>query len=111
MSEGCVQPCLSWSAFKVMSLMTCEGFGDSGMKRTSRLAQQRAVGRIPLQHAAFLVVDLVRTIEAIITSQPFDRRRGGEHAIGLTHCLEARRTHDLTSSIVPRPMISRSISP
>src|SRR5262249_59198768 len=23
MSEGCVQPCLSWSAFKVMSLMTC----------------------------------------------------------------------------------------
>src|SRR5262249_56653043 len=27
-----------------------EGFGDSGMKRPSRLAQQRAVSRIPYQH-------------------------------------------------------------
>src|SRR5258707_8493020 len=29
--------------------LTFEGFGDSGMKRTSRLAQQRAVSRIPYQ--------------------------------------------------------------
>src|SRR6266516_3104232 len=29
--------------------LTFEGFGDSGMKRTSRLAQQRAVRRIPYQ--------------------------------------------------------------
>src|SRR5262245_11947997 len=28
---------------------TFKGFGDSGMKRTSRLAQQRAVSRIPYQ--------------------------------------------------------------
>src|SRR5262245_61043327 len=30
--------------------LTFEGFGDSGMKRMSRLAQQRAVGRIPYQY-------------------------------------------------------------
>src|SRR6266516_7122331 len=30
--------------------LTFEGFGDSGMKRTSRLAQQRAVSRIPYQY-------------------------------------------------------------
>src|SRR5215471_15984929 len=43
-----------------------------------------------LQHAAFLGIDLVRTIEAVISSHPFNRRRGREHAIGLTRCLEAR---------------------
>src|SRR5262249_58847918 len=30
--------------------LTFEGFRDSGMKRTSRLAQQRAVGRLPYQY-------------------------------------------------------------
>src|SRR5262249_56090666 len=30
--------------------VTFEGFGDSSMKRTSRLAQQRAVSRIPHQY-------------------------------------------------------------
>src|SRR5262249_60428367 len=30
--------------------LTFEGFGDSGMKRMSRLAQQRAVGRLPYQY-------------------------------------------------------------
>src|SRR6516162_2421698 len=30
--------------------LTFEGFGDSGMKRPSRLAQQRAVSRIPYQY-------------------------------------------------------------
>src|SRR5262245_1956903 len=30
--------------------LTFEGFGDSGMKRTSWLAQQRAVSRIPYEH-------------------------------------------------------------
>src|SRR5262249_61138671 len=30
--------------------LTFEGFGDSGMKRMSRLAPQRAVGRIPYQY-------------------------------------------------------------
>src|SRR6516162_2325968 len=43
-----------------------------------------------LQHAAFLGVDLVWTIEAVIAAQPFHRRRGREHAIGLTRRLEAR---------------------
>src|SRR6516225_10157717 len=43
-----------------------------------------------LQHAAFLGIDLVRAIEAILTSQCFHRRRGREHPIGLTCCLEAR---------------------
>src|SRR5262249_57219290 len=43
-----------------------------------------------LQHAAFLGVDLVWTIEAVIASQPLHRRRGGKHAIGLTGRLEAR---------------------
>src|SRR6266487_3270191 len=36
-----------------------------------------------LQHAAFLVLDLVRPIEAVIASQGFDRRRRREHAVGL----------------------------
>src|SRR5256885_5907715 len=43
-----------------------------------------------LQHAIFLVVDLVRTIEAVIASQPFHRHRGREHAVRLARCLEAR---------------------
>ena len=50
-----------------------------------------------LQHAVFLGVDLVRTIEAVITSQPFHRRRGREHAIGLTRRLEARGDVDGSS--------------
>src|SRR6516164_5312828 len=43
-----------------------------------------------LKYAAFLRVDLVRAIKAVVASQPFHRRRGREHAIGLTRCLEAR---------------------
>src|SRR5215813_1684983 len=43
-----------------------------------------------LQHAAFLRADLVRAIKAILTSQCFHRRRGREHPIGVTCCLEAR---------------------
>src|SRR5215831_1406710 len=43
-----------------------------------------------LQHSAFLGIDLLRSIEAILTSQCFHRRRGREHPIGLTRCLEAR---------------------
>src|SRR5262249_46171935 len=43
-----------------------------------------------LQHAAFLGVDLVWAIEAVIASQPFHRRRRREHAVGLTGRLEAR---------------------
>src|SRR6516225_5661159 len=50
-----------------------------------------------LQHAVFLGVDLVRTIEAVITSQPFHRLRGREHAIGLTRRLEARGDVDGSS--------------
>src|SRR5262245_42022188 len=42
-----------------------------------------------LKYAAFLRVDLVRAIEAVIAPQAFDRRRGREHPIGLTRCLEA----------------------
>src|SRR5215469_6036309 len=43
-----------------------------------------------LQHATFLGIDLVRAIKAVVASQPFHRRRGREHPIGLTCCLEAR---------------------
>src|SRR5262249_884403 len=42
-----------------------------------------------LQHSAFLGIDLLRSIEAILTSQCFHRRCGREHPIGLTRCLEA----------------------
>src|SRR5215472_15552088 len=47
-----------------------------------------------LQHPVLLVVDLVRTIEAVIATQPSDRRRGREHAVRLTRRLEARRDAD-----------------
>src|SRR5262249_39935984 len=47
-----------------------------------------------LQHAVFLVVDLVRTIEAVIAPQSFHRGRGREHAVWLTRRLEARSDVD-----------------
>jgi len=57
-----------------------------------------------LQHAAFLGVDLVSTIEAVIASQPFHRRRGREHAIGLTGRLEARGDVDgIAPDVVGEP--------
>src|SRR6266699_386129 len=52
------------------------------------------VGEKRLQDASFLVLDLVRTIEAVIASQSFYRRRRREHAIRLTCRLHARSDVD-----------------
>jgi hypothetical protein len=48
------------------------------------LSDPRATSRLMayekcLQHAAFLVVDLVRAIEAVIAPRPFDSRHGRQH--------------------------------
>src|SRR5437763_1685124 len=57
-----------------------------------------------LQHAVFLVVDLVRAVEAVIASQSFHRRRRREHAIRLTRRLHARSDVDgIAPDVVGEP--------
>src|SRR5262249_3108969 len=65
-------------------------FYSGATGRSGRFNEGLLLRRLHLQHPVFLGVDFVWTIEAVITSQPFHRRRGREHAIGLTRRLEAR---------------------
>src|SRR5262245_4423731 len=54
--------------------LTFQGFGDSGMKRTSRLAQQRAVSNVPYQ-CMLEKVGRVRRARSCRSSKPARMRR------------------------------------
>src|SRR5262245_54752245 len=57
-----------------------------------------------LQHAAFLGVDLMWAIKAVIASQPFNGYRGREHAVRLARRLEARGDVDgIAPDVVGEP--------
>src|SRR5207248_1777481 len=59
---------------------------DKGPEDASRFGGYE----ITLEHAAFLALDLVRTIEAVFAAQRLHGCRRGEHAIGRTGGFQAR---------------------
>src|SRR5215471_16956305 len=82
--------------------LTFEGFGNSGMKRTSRLAQQRAVSRIPYQCMLERVGRVRRaTLREQQTSPNETVKRRPQLRLRLTHNRSQQRMGELASDRRP----------
>src|SRR5215475_10271856 len=82
--------------------LTFEGFGDSGMKRPSRLAQQRAVSRIPYQYMLEKVGRVRRaTLPAQQTSPNETVKRRSQLRLRLAHDRNQQRMGELASDRRP----------
>src|SRR5215467_5722018 len=94
--------------------LTFEGFGDPGMKRTSRLAQQRAVGRIPYQYMLEKVGRVRRTtLPAQQTSPNETVKRRSQLRLRLAHNRSQQRMGELASDRRPdlRQLLGRAAEP
>src|SRR5215468_5575404 len=82
--------------------LTFEGFGDSGMKRPPRLAQQRAVSRIPYQYMLEKVGRVRRaTLPAQQTSPNETVKRRSQLRLRLAHDRSQQRMGELASDRRP----------
>src|SRR6516165_2153364 len=83
--------------------LTFEGFGDPGMKRTSRLAQQRAVSRIPYQYMLEKVGRVPRATPPEQQTSPNETvERRLQLRLRLAHDRSQQRMGELASDRRPR---------
>src|SRR5215831_9428197 len=94
--------------------LTFQGFGDSGMKRTSRLAQQRAVSNVPYQCMLEKVGRVRRAILPEQQTSPNETvKRRSQLRLRLAHDRSQQRMGELASDRRPdlRQLLGRAAEP